>query len=119
MNSDFQDIITAAQDLKSEAKEYGIKLRINSDGTITFYHGTSKENAAKIKEAGFWKDTYFSHSENITGYGDESPVYYAKIKNKDGVIIKANIDCRYIDFASGTGEFLLNNDYKPDICILL
>jgi len=112
MVNDFQDAIIAAQDLRDEAKEYGISLSVNADGTITFYHGTSSENADKIMNEGFFEETYFSHDINITGYGDESPLYYAKVKNKDGVVIKANIDCRYIDFASGTGEFLLNISQK-------
>ena len=117
MENSIQDIIIAAQDLRDEAKEYGIRLSVNSDGTITFYHGTSSENADKIMQEGFFEETYFSHDLDITGYGDESPLYYATIKNKNGVVLKANIDCRYIDFASGTGEFLLNATYKPNVCI--
>ena len=113
MKNDFQLKVIAAQDLRKEAKRYGINLTVNSDGTITFYHGTSKENAESIQKNGFHACTYFSHSEDITGYGDESPQYYAKVKNKNGVVIKADIDCRFIDFASGTGEFYLNKDFKP------
>ena len=116
--SSFQDTVIAAQDLRDEAKEYGINLSINSDGTISFYHGTSSKNATQIMMDGFFEGTYFSHDLNITGYCDESPMYYATVKNKDGVLLKANIDCRYIDFASGTGEFLLNTKYKPEICIV-
>ena len=118
MDISFQDIVIAAQDLRDEANEYGISLIINTDGTITFYHGTSSEIAPKIMQDGFLENTYFSHDINTTGYGDESPLYYAKIKNKYGVVLRANIDCRYIDFASGTGEFLLNADYKPNVCVV-
>ena len=67
---------------------------------------------------GFFEQTYFSHDMNITGYCDEPPLYYATIKNKNGVVLKANIDCRYIDFASGTGEFLLNSHCKPETCVI-
>jgi len=112
-------IISAANNLQNDARQYGIDLVVNSDGTITFYHGTSKENALKIKESGFFKDTFFSHAIDVTGYCDASPIYYAKVKNKDGVIIKADIDCRYIDFASGTGEFLTNDDCVPISCIFI
>lgn len=118
MDNNFQDMVTAAQDLRDRAGEYGIPLTVNSDGTITFYHGTSAENVAKIKQGGFHKDTYFSHDIDITGYCDESPLYYATVKNKDGSVLKANIDCRFMDFASGTGEFLLNEDYKSEFCVI-
>jgi flagellar basal body rod protein FlgG len=118
MNNNFQNMVITAQDLRQEAKEYGINLNINGDGTITFYHGTSLENATKIMQEGFFEETYFSHDLNITGYCDESPMYYATIKNKDGVVLRANIDCKYIDFASGTGEFLLNAHYKPEVCVI-
>jgi len=118
MHSSFHEAVTAAQDLRDEANEYGISLSVNSDGTITFYHGTCSKNANKIMKDGFREQTYFSHDLNITGYCDESPLYYATKKNKDGVVLKATIDCRYIDFASGTGEFLLNAHYKPETCVI-
>jgi len=118
MDKSFQERVLAAQELQEEANEYGINLTINSDGTITFYHGTSAENADKIMKEGFFEETYFSHDLNITGYCDESPLYYATVKNKNGAVLKANIDCRFIDFSSGTGEFLLNEDYKPEVCII-
>lgn len=117
MDKDFQKRFIAAQNLRDEAVDYGIRLNINSDGTITFYHGTSSENAAKIMDGGFLEEAYFSHDMDITGYCDESPMYYAKVKNKNGVVIKANIDCRHMDFSSGTGEFLLTANYKPEVCI--
>ena len=117
MESNFQYVVIAAQDLQDEASEYGISLNINANGTITFYHGTSAENADKIMRDGFFEGTYFSHDLNITGYCGESPLYYATVKNKEGVVLKANFDCRCIDFVSGTGEFLLNAHHKPNNCI--
>lgn len=116
MGNQFQDMILAAQDLRDKSGEYGINLTINSDGTINFYHGTSAINAAKIMQEGFHAETYFSHDLNVTGYCDESPLYYAAVKNKNGVVLKASIDCRHIDFASGTGEFFLNTHYNPETC---
>ena len=118
MANNFQGMVIAAQNLRDEAKEYGISLSVNSDGTITFYHGTSSKNADKIMKDGFFEQTYFSHDLNIAGYCDESPLYYATVKNKNGAVLKANIDCRYIDFASGTGEFLLHAHYKPETCVI-
>ena len=117
--NDFQAMVVAAQDLRDEAKEYGIDLEVNIDGTITFYHGTSRENSEKILTNGFQESTYFSHSETTSGYGDAPPSWYATVKHKKGVVLRANIDCRYIDFASGAGEFYLHTAYKPRICVII
>ena len=117
--NDIKARIIAALVLRNEANEYGIDIEVNKDGTITFYHGTSRENAEKILVDGFQESTYFSHAEVTSGYGDEPPSWYATVKHKNGVVLRANIDCRYMDFVGGTGEFYLTTDYKPSVCAVV
>lgn len=102
---DTQNRTKAAKELQKEAKNYGINIKTNNDGTITLYHGTSQQNIANINKNGFNEQSYFSHSKQRTGYDDSAPEYYAKQKNKDGEVIKIKVDPRDIEFVSGTGEF--------------
>jgi len=113
-NNDFQERVRAAQDMRDEARGYGLRLKVNGDGTITFYHGTSKNNANLIQDSGFDSQTYFSHTKK----GAE---YYANQKNKDGIVIEIKADARDIEFAAGGAEFyspnrLINNNgvWKSD-----
>jgi hypothetical protein len=59
-------------------------LTLNSDGTVTVYHGTTKEAAKKIRATGVIKsagepDVYFTTAKDGTGYGD-------------GTVVAVNID---------------------------
>ena len=99
IRNSFQERVIAAQDLRDEAKQYGHRLHINSDGSITLYHGTSKENASKIHSTGILLDgTYFASTK-------ADAKYYAQEKNKDGVVLALNLDARYIELAAAGAEF--------------
>lgn len=103
---EFQSMLMAAQDIREVAKKRGLRLKLNeSDATITLYHGTSKENANKIKRTGFNPQTHFSHAKTKTGYQDDGPEYYARSKNKDGEVLVIHADARAVDFVEGTGGF--------------
>ena len=78
------------------AKENGLPIEENSDGSITLYHGTSKENAQAIKRNGFRDGTFFGHSEEIA-------TYYGTTKNKQGKVVKVKVDPNGI-FLNGADE---------------
>ena len=96
--NDFQSQIIAAQDMRDEAVGYGIELIINADGTLTMFHGTSRENAESIRANGFEPQTYFSHNR-------EGAEYYSNVKCTDGEILEVWIDARNLEFAAGGAEF--------------
>jgi len=112
--NDFQKTIIAAQDLRDECKTYGIRLTVNSDGTVTLYHGTSDENAQSILKNGFSEGAYFSHAKNVTGYSDEGPSWYANVKNKNGRILEIRVDASCVEFVSSTGEFYCPKSIRFD-----
>ena len=54
-------------------------LPLNSDGTVTLYHGTTRENASIIRKTGILKsagepDVYLTTAKEGTGYGDGTSV---------------------------------------------
>jgi hypothetical protein len=100
--NDFQQRVIAAQEL---GDSLGKKLKINSDGSITLYHGTSKENSTKILESGELKDgAYFSVNKGGTQYGD-SPLDVAKRKfGKDGIVMEIKLDARDLESAAAGSE---------------
>lgn len=111
---DFQEMVVAAQDLRDECKEYGIRLSVNGDGTVSLFHGTSTENAEMIMNSGFSAGTYFSHAKTVTGYGDEGPSWFANVKNQNGCVLEVRVDARCVEFVSSTGEFYCPNAIKLD-----
>ena len=112
--NDFQERVIAAQDLRDECREYGIRLSVNGDGSISLFHGTSAENAEKILRDGFAAGTYFSHAKTVTGYGDDGPAWYANVKNKNGRVLEVLVDARCVEFVSSTGEFYTPNALQQD-----
>jgi len=97
---DFQEKVIAGQDLGSE-----IGKKVNPDGTITLYHGTSKQNANNILKSGqFNEGTYFSVKKGGTEYGD-SPLDVAKRKfGKDAEVIEVKVDARDLESAAAGSE---------------
>jgi hypothetical protein len=97
---DFQNKIIAGQDLADE-----IGKKVNIDGTITLYHGTSKQNADKILKTGIFNDgSYFSVKKTGTQYGD-SPLDVARRKfGKDGTVIEIKVDARELESAAAGSE---------------
>lgn len=104
IEKEFQSMMVAAEKIRDLAKSKGLRVKLNEeDATITLYHGTSKENANKIKRTGFNPQTHFSHAKTKTGYQDEGPMYYAKTKHKNGEILVIHADARAIQFIEKTG----------------
>ena len=96
--TDFQERVIAAQDFADEAREYGLKVSVNYDGSVTVYHGTSAENAEKILTTGIINEQSF-----FTTRKSEAE-YYAKKKNKNGVVLALKIDARNLEFAAAGDE---------------
>jgi len=105
LQQDFQERVTAGQDLIEELKGAGIKKTVNSDGTITVFHGTSNANAEAIEKSGKINDqTFFSPNKKGTEFGD-SPLGVAKRKfGKEGTVIEIKIDPRDIGTAAAGSE---------------
>ncbi len=95
---ELQQRVIAAQDMRDEARGYKKRLKINSDGSVTVYHGTSAKNAQKIRTTGVINEqSYFA-----TNAGEA--YYYAHIKNKGGVILEIHADARALEFAAAGAE---------------
>jgi hypothetical protein len=105
VRGNFQKRVIAGQNLIQELKGAGIKKSINSDGTITIYHGTSKSNASQILKSGrINKETFFSPLKAGTKFGD-SPLDVAKRKfGKEGTVLEIKIDARDINTAAAGSE---------------
>lgn len=106
---DFQERTIAAQDLADTAKEQKYRIPINSDGSITIYHGTSTENAQAINTKGkIESQSFFSPNKK----GAE---FYGKTKNKSGEILPIKVDARDIEYSTGTGEIYAPTGLVKDI----
>jgi len=108
---DFQEMVTAGQELIDEIKEAGLRKNINLDGTITIFHGTSVKNADKIMADGrFEKESFFSPLKGKSAYGSEGAKWYGK----GGKVLSIKVDARDTRFA-GTGEIEANTELIRDI----
>lgn len=96
--AEFQERVTAAQNMRDEARSYKKRLKINSDGSVTIYHGTSAKNAESIRSKGIINEqSYFT-----TNVGEA--YYYAHQKNKNGVVLEIHADARALEFAAAGAE---------------
>lgn len=97
-DNDFQNRVTAAQEFRDEAKQYGRRVKVNYDGSVTVYHGTSAVNANKILSTGIVNEqSYFT-----TNKGDAD--YYANDKHSGGVVLELHVDARNLEFAAAGAE---------------
>ncbi len=80
------------------------------NGTLTLYHGTSKQNSEIINSNGIFNEgSYFSVSKGGTEFGD-SPISVAKRKHgKDGIVIDIEVDARGLETAAAGSEI-----YAPE-----
>lgn len=105
-SNDFQERVIAAQDLRDAAKEQKYKVKIDGNGYVTVYHGTSQKNAEKIKADGrFNESSFFSFRKSDVEY-------YANEKNKNGEVFEIKVDPRDIEYSTGSGEV-----FAPDILV--
>lgn len=96
--AEFQERVTAAQDMQKEARGYKRRLKINPDGSVTVYHGTSAVNANKILSTGIINEqSYFTTNKSEADY-------YANGKHSGGVVLELRIDPRNLEFAAAGAE---------------
>ncbi len=100
LRADYQKRIIAGQDLGDE-----IGNKVNINGTLTLYHGTSKQNSEIINNNGVFNEgSYFSIFKKGTEYGD-SPIDVAKRKyGKDAIVISIEVDARGLESAAAGSE---------------
>ncbi|MCM1455559.1 MAG: hypothetical protein NC037_03420, partial [Bacteroides sp.] len=97
-DDDFQKRVTAAQDFRDEARQYKRRVKINYDGSVTVYHGTSAVNANKILSTGVINEqSYFTTNKSEADY-------YANGKHSGGVVLELRIDPRNLEFATAGAE---------------
>jgi len=103
---DISERISAAKEMATEIRQNGGSLKVNPDGSVTIYHGTSKVNAEAIRQSGKLDEmTFFSHSKSRSMFGSEGAKDYAKMAGRGkGEIMEFKVDPRDIDFNSGSGE---------------
>jgi len=96
---DFQEQVIAGQDMIKEIKDAGLRKTLNKDGTITFYHGTTPENADIILKNGKLDEmTFGSPLKSKSAFGSEGATKYGKS------ILELKVDPRDVNFNSGSGE---------------
>ena len=103
----FQERVISAQNL---SKGLGGRLKINSDGSVTIYHGTSIENQEKILSSKqINAGTFFSKNKSGTAFGD-SPEDVAKRKfGNNGIVMELKVYATTLEAAAGGSEI-----YTPD-----
>ncbi len=99
----FQQRVIAAQDFVDGKRG----LKVNPDGSLTLFHGTSKANEEQIRQGrSFNEGAFFSIRKSGTEYGD-SPMDVAKRKHgKNGVVMEIRIDARSIENAAAGSEVI-------------
>lgn len=97
-DDDFQNRVKAAQDFRDEARQYGRRVKVNYDGSVTVYHGTSAANANNILSTGVINEqSYFTTNKSEADY-------YANGKHSGGVVLELHIDARNLEFAAAGAE---------------
>ena len=90
-------------------------LPLNPNGTVTVYHGTTKESAAEIQQTGILKsagepDVYFTTAKDGTGYGD-------------GTVVGVEIDPKQLilddEFPDGRRDFRVNVGKSKSLAVKL
>ena len=87
---DWMNRLIAGQDLKDEV---GRNAEFKSDGTVVLYHGTSPENAQKIREEGLNEGSFLS--------GRKREVEQHIQQHKNHEIMVLTVDPRSISYSSG------------------
>lgn len=97
-DDDFPNRVKAAQDFRDEARQYGRRVKVNYDGSVTVYHGTSATNANNILSTGVINEqSYFTTNKSEADY-------YANGKHSGGVVLELHIDARNLEFAAAGAE---------------
>ena len=115
----YQGRMSAAQDLKNEMKEDKKRVSINGDGSITFYHGTSNNNADNIlKEGKIFEGSFWSSTTGKMNAWEEGVKWYARERGKKdgsgGRVLALRIDPRDVSYSSGTQEIYAETELLRD-----
>lgn len=99
-DSDFQERVTAAQELRDTVRSTGQRLRITALGYIALNHATSEANRESILRDGrMTGNTWFAASKSMAEH-------HGRPKHGSGTVnIVIEVDPREVEFSTGTGEF--------------
>ncbi len=95
-SADFQKRVTAGQEFSDDVRSVGRRKKVNSDGTVTLYHGTSVSFASEIREKGLQEQSFLSLSEK------ETTPHIQQIQDK--TVVELRVDPRDVEFSTGTQE---------------
>ena len=104
---DWNERVIAGQDLKDEANSYGHHPSFNHDYTVNLVHGTSEENAEKIRKEGLQKGSYLAQSE-------EESRQHVSAKRKNNVFVVMKVDARDISYNGATNEYYAQDGLVMD-----
>lgn len=107
--ADFQERVSAGQDLVDKVRSTGQRVTLNSDGTVTLYHGTSSANAAAIRDGrAFREGAFFAPSKKAV------EPHVKPRHGRDTTIVGVRVDPRDVEFSTGTGEFYVPTKLVQD-----
>lgn len=104
---DWNERVIAGQDLRDEANSYGHHPSFNYDYTVNLVHGTSEENAEKIRKEGLQKGSYLAQSE-------EESKQHVSAKRNDNVFVVMKVDARDISYNGATNEYYAEDGLVMD-----
>jgi predicted SprT family Zn-dependent metalloprotease len=120
IDNSFQGRMVGAEDLKKEMSIEGKRVKINGDGSITFYHGTSNNNADAIRKEGkIFEGSFWSSAQGqLNASGDSGVKWYAKERGKKdgsgGIVLALKLDPRDVSYSSGTQEIYAETELVRD-----
>ncbi len=103
----FQERVIAGQDFIDEVKSVGRSKRINPDGTITLYHGSSPQNIQNIRKAGLRDQSFLSLTK------DETIEHIHQHGKKE--VLMMNVDARDVEFSTGSQEIYVPEGLVIDV----
>lgn len=105
--NDYQERITAGQELKDEVNASGHRASFNADYTINLVHGTSPEAAEKIKAEGLQRNSYLAPSKSEANT-------HVSAKRKDNTFLYIKADARDISYNGATNEYYTEDGLVMD-----
>lgn len=103
---EWNERLTAGQDLVDEIQDAGYKVFFNRDYTIILWHGTAPETADIIRREGLERQSYLSATK-------KESLGHVAAKRKNNVFLKLSVDARDISWSSGTNEFYAEDGLVP------
>jgi hypothetical protein len=107
---DYIERYKAMEDFVKEARQRGSRVTKNiGNATVTVYHGTSDENADKIRQTGkFRPGSWFAPSKSAT-------TQHSKPKfGKENTVMEIKVDPRALEVTGAEGEFYADSGLGYD-----